>query len=136
MFCGEAWLSQAPKISVVYLSVCFPYHFRNSCPESLLYRNTYTRLVHSDTFLRFDMVDSGTRQCLYRKKKKKKFVGLKLLYSPAFRKKKNKEKEKVKVIERGPIIKKTRKKSHASYRFRSVCHHSRLCICTDSCLDC
>ena len=70
-------------------------------------------------------------------KEKKKFVGLKLLHSPACRKKKKrKEKEKVKVIEKGQIIIKARQTSHASYRFRSVCHHSRLCIYTDSCLDC
>ena len=106
MFCSEAWLSQAPKISVVYI---FQYVFLTifailalkACFTGTLIPALFI-LTRSSvlTWLILALVNVYTG-----KRHKRKFVGLKLVYGLALRKKKNKGKEKVKVIEKGQIIK-------------------------------
>ena len=95
MFCSEAWLSQAPKISVVYI---FQYVFLTifaiialkACFTGTLIPALFI-LTRSSvlTWLILALVNVYTG-----KTKKRKFVGLKLLYGPAFRKKRIKKKRK------------------------------------------
>ena len=89
MFCSEAWLSQAPKISVVYI---FQYVFLTifailalkACFTGTVIPALFI-LTRSSvlTWLILALVNVYTG-----KRKKSKFVGLKLLYGLAFRKKK------------------------------------------------
>ena len=89
MFCSEAWLSQAPKISVVYI---FQYVFLTifailslkTCFTGTLIPALFI-LTRSSVLTRLilALVNVYTG-----KRKKRKFVGLKLLYSPAFGQKK------------------------------------------------
>ena len=89
MFCSEAWLLQAPKISVVYV---FQYVFLTIF-AILALKACFTGTAISALFIltRFSVLTwliLALVNVYTGKRKKSKFVGLKLLYGLAFRKKK------------------------------------------------